>query len=281
MKSKDLTVKRPNALKTKGGVKGRRMVRARRRWRVDIINENTLTRAWSIRLSGVRIWLAAALVPAALVSLIAVIFLFTPLASLLPGRLSGDMRTRYLDTAMRIDSLEHAAAASNAYASNLIAILTDSVADEIPPRTAAGETAAADTLVEATEAERSFVRKFEERERFNLSVLSPIAAEGMIFEAPYAGDAPGAPVAAVYRGTVISAGPAHDGTFTVVVQHPNDFISIYSRLEEIYVDTGSKISAAQRLGKSTTGAPAVFELWHSGTRLDPELYISNQKSTNI
>lgn len=271
MKSKDLTFGISNPLKSNGAKKGGRLRRTRRRWRVEIVNENTLTRVWSVRLSGVRVWVATAAVVAAVASLIAVIFLFTPLAGLLPGRLSGDMRSRYLDAAVRLDSLERVARSQAAYTENIMAIFTDSVKTQTPAPAAAE--APADTLLEATEAEREFVRRFEERERFNLSVLSPIAAEGMIFDAPVqTADGPG-PVAAVYRGTVVGLEHTEGGTYTVTVQHPNDFLSVYSRLDDVYVDKGAKVLASQRLGRTTGEAAAVFELWHSGTKLDPTLYI--------
>lgn len=62
----------------------------RRRFRVEIINENTLERSWSLRLSGIRVVVAAVVVLAAIASLITMIFMFTPVGTLLPGQLKGD-----------------------------------------------------------------------------------------------------------------------------------------------------------------------------------------------
>lgn len=254
------------------GVKGRRAARARRRWRVEIVNENTLARTWSIGLSGLRVWIAAAVVVGAIASLIAVFFMFTPLGALLPGHLDGDLRSQYLDAALRIDSLERAARSHEAYADNIRRIFAGE-ADDRSAASQATPASVADSLLEASEAERLFVRRFDARERFNLSVLSPIAAEGMIFESPVENAAGSGNVDAVYRGTVVGLTRAPGGSFTVSVQHPNDFLSVYSRLDEVYVDKGSKVLAGQRIGRTATGSRLDFELWHAGSMLDPEQYV--------
>lgn len=262
------------------GSKGRRAVRARRRWRVEIVNENTLARTWSIVLSGVRVWVAAAVVVGALVSLISVIFMFTPLGGLLPGHLDGDLRSQYLDAALRIDSLERAARSHEAYADNIRRIFAGEAPDTAG-RTVSAPATVADSLLEASEAERRFVRQFDARERFNLSVLSPIAAEGMIFESPVENIAGAGNIDAVYRGTVTGVTRTSGGSYTVTVQHPNDFLSVYSRLDELYVDKGAKVMSGQRIGRTASGNRLDFELWHAGSLLDPQQYvgISNPLTT--
>lgn len=262
------------------GSKGRRAVRARRRWRVEIVNENTLARTWSIVLSGVRVWVAAAVVVGALISLISVIFMFTPLGALLPGHLDGDLRSQYLDAALRIDSLERAARSHEAYADNIRRIFAGEAPDTAG-RTVAAPATVADSLLEASEAERRFVRQFDARERFNLSVLSPIAAEGMIFESPVENIAGAGNIDAVYRGTVTGVTRTSGGSYTVTVQHPNDFLSVYSRLDEVYVDKGAKVMSGQRIGRTASGNRLDFELWHAGSLLDPQQYvgISNPLTT--
>ena len=255
-------------------------MRARRRWRVEIVNENTLARTWSIVLSGVRVWVAAAVVVGALISLISVIFMFTPLGGLLPGHLDGDLRSQYLDAALRIDSLERAARSHEAYADNIRRIFAGEAPDTAG-RTVAAPATVADSLLEASEAERRFVRQFDARERFNLSVLSPIAAEGMIFESPVENIAGAGNIDAVYRGTVTGVTRTSGGSYTVTVQHPNDFLSVYSRLDEVYVDKGAKVMSGQRIGRTASGNRLDFELWHAGSLLDPQQYvgISNPLTT--
>jgi murein DD-endopeptidase MepM/ murein hydrolase activator NlpD len=60
-----------------------------------------------------------------------------------------------------------------------------------------------------------------------------------------------------------------------VIQHPNEFISIYSGLSEIFVSNGDKINTGTRIGIAEAGKFELkFELWHNGTALDPRQYIN-------
>lgn len=273
VKIKDLTFV-SSVLPRVGSRKGTaRPLKTRRRWRVEIINENTLSRVWSMRLSEFKAWIAGGALIAAIGSLIAVILIFTPIRSLLSGELPGDLRDRYTELALKLDSVSERARISEAYSANIVAILTDSVSEDDVRRRVETSVATTDSFITASEREKQFVQQFESRERFNLSVLSPIAAEGMIFEAPTATDAGTGNVCAIYRGTVIALDYGSNGLGVIAIQHPNDFISVYSNLSDTYVEKGAKILAGQRIGASTTDAPLLFELWHSGTLLDTPQYI--------
>ena len=148
----------------------------------------------------------------------------------------------------------------------------------------------ADSLLAPSEAERQFVQLYEASDRFNLSVLTPIVAEGMAFYSP----APEAlveavsndnatsvsftqadllPVSATYRGTVVSVYNNAEGLKTVIVQHPNDFISLYSGLSECFTKPGARLLAGERIGHSGKGNTFTFELWHSGSATDPSDYV--------
>lgn len=253
----------------------RRVPRARRKWRVEIINENTLSRVFSVRFTGIKARLALLAAIASVVSLVVVIFTFTPVGKWIWGE--KDLRNQYVDMSLRLDSLNTVARVNNAFTENVVAILKDSLRIDsiVAPVPAAGP----DSLLAASEAELRFVERFESEQRFNLSVLSPIVAEGMIFESPVATVGEGGPVTAVYRGTVVGAIVLPDGKFTLILQHPNDFISIYSGLNNIYVGKGSKVVAGQRIGYADS-EPG-FELWRGGAALEPSDYIQFPVPNNI
>ncbi len=248
----------------------RRAYKARSRYRVEIINENTLGLLMRLRLSGVRVTLAALAVVAAVASLILVLVMFTPLGTFLPGQLRGDLRSQYAQAALRIDSLEQVSRRQTAYMENIRRILTDSVSADL---TVTSTEVITDSLVSASTAERQFVRRFEDEQRFNLSVLAPIAAEGMIFEAPTMSADGTGEVSAIYRGTVLSTAIAPNGLLMVMVQHPNDFVSIYNNLEHVYIAAGDKVVAGQRIACTAANRPLALEMWHDGVKLSPELYL--------
>ncbi len=259
----------------------------RERYRLDFVKENTFARLWSVRMTSVKVIIVSTAVIAGFAALLWLVMAYTPIRHLLPESLSGDMRNRYLETALRLDSLEQAARINDAYIANIVAIMRDDLPGDSVLQLAAAQVIASDSLLLASESERQFVREYEEEERFNLSVLSPIAAEGMIFGAPATSvikteslptqglkitTARNIPVQAVYRGSVVDINTGSSGLSTVIVQHPNDFISIYSGISDVYVAKGRKVSAAQSLG-NTAGDSFTFELWHNGTALDPQDYI--------
>ncbi len=260
-----------------------------RHYRLDFISENTFNRLWSVRMTTARTVVAATAAVAAAAALFYVIVAYTPLRRFLPGSLDGDLRADYVAAALKLDSLEAVSATNTAYLTNIMSLVGDSVA---PAAESASNTALAeeisDSILAAGEAEREFLRRYNERERFNLSVLAPIAAEGMVFTSPVSANvrlvpAPGpataidagraVPVTAIYRGTVTGVYPRLDGRYVVVVQHPNDFVSVYDGLADVYVDRARRVVAAQRIGSTPARGAVGFELWHGGTLLDPQEYV--------
>ncbi len=254
------------------------------RYRLDFIKENSFGRLWSVRMTRAQVWLYSFSAFAVAVLFVWVLTAYTPVRRLLPGVLPGDLRADYLSAAVKLDSLEFAAGQNAAYINNIASLLRGEVASG--DSAVVHEVAIDDSLLAASDAERQFVRSYESQERFNLSVLAPIAAEGMVFASPVGSVASmeplptkgllvkgprNTPVSVIYRGTVVSATIGADGYTTVTVQHPNDFVSVYGGLGEVLVDRGDRVAAGQRLGYA--GDRATVEMWHKGTALDPMEYI--------
>lgn len=262
------------------------------RYRLDFIAENTFNRVWTVRFSRARVIIVTIMFIAAIAALMFVIVFFSPVRKLLPGRLEGDLRSRFVDMAIKLDSLETQTNLNDRYIANLKTILTEGAADTLT-RVNANEDLVklnSDSLLAASEAERRFVQNYEAANRFNLSVLTPIAAEVMAFYSPVAGTLtepevtgeasvefsdPGLlAVSSVYRGSVLGVYTGGNGQKTVIIQHPNDFVSIYSGLTECFATTGGKVIAGERIGHSGKGYKFKFELWHNGSATNPTDYIS-------
>ena len=263
--------------------------RPRRYRRLDYVNEAAFSRVWSVRFTRAQAVALAAVAVAAVAALVYVIMAFTPLRRMLPGALPGDMHGRYIETTLRLDSLQRVMNANAAFLADVEAVIYGRV-DPDSARTAQGELSELpDTLLAASEAERAFVQAFESKRRYNLSVLAPIAAEGMAFYSPAPGaEATAAPdgrsallrgarrqgVDAVYRGTVIAAFADSRGLYTIVLQHPNEFISIYSGLADCFVARGETPATGARIGAAPDDGTLTFELWHKGGSLNPEDYVA-------
>ena len=194
---------------------------------------------------------------------------------------------------MRIDSLSTNVNINNAYLSNIINILNDNIDTTSVTLPLASDTIKyipIDSIINSSPIERQFIQQFEDQEKFNLSVLAPIVAEGMMFYTPIYGasikenNSPlsielitptNSPASTIYNGTIIDSYYLPDIGNVIIIQHPNDFISKYSGINETFVSKGDKVTTGQRIGLSNKNKQSFsFELWHKGTQLNPLDYIA-------
>lgn len=266
------------------------------RYTLSLVNDTRMSRVFRVTgsrsrliIGGVVLFFLTTIAGAALISV-------TPLKTLLPGYLKRSQRTELIEMTLKLDSLSRLAAINNMYIDNMVAVISEKI-DLDSMMASYGDSTALltlpiDSLLTASARERDFVRKYEQRERFNVSVLSPVAAEGMIFYPPVAGIhiskssdpsgsityrlPPSTPVSATYKGTVIDSYYKPGSGYTIVIQHPNNFISRYSGLSAPMVEQGAKVNTGSRLGTSAVGnnrPPVIFEMWYNGSQLDPSPYI--------
>ena len=278
------TVKRAHSFKTNP------------RFRLSFINENTFNEVWTVKMSQRKVVLALILLLAAIGCMVATLIIFTPIRTLLPGYLKESQRQENIFNSMRIDSLSTEVSIHNAYVSNLERILNDRVDEASPAHyNDTISPAPTDSLIGATSAEKQFVRQFEEREKFNLNVLSPIAAEGVTFFTPVNGASimspkdgspaeitlivpRNAPVSSIYNGSVVDCYYTVGRGYTYIIQHPNGFMSKYSGLGSAFADKGQHVDTGSAIGLTGDNANSAqnlvtFELWNKGTRLNPQEYI--------
>lgn len=249
--------------------------KTRKRYRMVFINDNTLNTVWTLRLTRARVWALGALCVAAIAALVVCVVVWSPVSYLLPGYMRPEQRRTTVDNTLRVDSLLAAAETQNAYMANIINIIAgpDSTAASAPEAPAE----IADTLMTATANERAFVESWLQRERGNLSVLSPIVAEGMLFRSPSlsatlvegsdnelaVGRAE--PIVAIADGIVVDIRPDSRGSLVATVQHPNDFLSIISGLSDVTVAPGRRVVAGQVIGRAS-GARIALTVWHQGSQ---------------
>lgn len=251
-----------------------------KRYRLTFVSENTLNTLWTLRMSRARAWLFGALCVAAVGALVALLMGLTPLGSILPGYMRPDQRRAQIENGMRLDSLLELQAVQTAWIENVQAILTGAV-DSVSP--AVEVPAVGDTLIDASAAERKFVDGWTERERYNLSVVTPVVASAMSFRAPVptilrrdsvAGSATriestrNATVGAIHSGTVLDAHlDVASGKWVVIIQHPNEFVSRYEGLKQCFVTTGQRLQTGASLGLLDSDGLMELTLWRSGSPL--------------
>ncbi len=268
----------------------------KRRYRLSFSSDNTFNELWSIKFSRVKVAITIILIIIGLMIIISAFIVGTPIRTLLPGYLKTDERNENIINTMRLDSLENEFEKKNAYYSNLSHILSgnfpyDSVSET---KDSANNSIPLDSLMNSSEREKDFIKQLDETERYNLSVLAPLAAEGILFSVPVQGlvkplnksdkydngiDIQGkreTPVMAVYDGTIIDNYYTFDSEYNLSIQHPNGFISKYSHLESPFVTRGDKVTSGQRIATASSQNKFMvnFSLWHDGVAVNPQEFIS-------
>lgn len=270
----------------------------RKNYRLEFVDETRMQRLFHVRGNAWNI-VGYVLGTCLVVGLIvAFIIALTPAKVILPGYADAVRSTMVLEASQRLDSIARETAAREQYARNLLAILNDDIVNEpqeIPD--SLPEFIPIDSIITASEIEREFLRQYEHDQRINAAILSPIAAQGIMFvnplpraeaREPENGEDPrrvtfdmlaNQPVSTVYRGTVLDVYNTLDHGFSVIVLHPNEFISRYSGLTEVFVSRGEELKPGQNIGQidrdraERFGAKPSFELWYKNSAINPRDYI--------
>ena len=85
----------------------------------------------------------------------------------------------------------------------------------------------------------------------------------------------GTPVRSIGEGYVVFADWANDGGWTVAVQHPGGYLSVYKHNGRLLKRVGDRVRNRETLalsgdsGEVTSGPHLHLEIWHDGLALDP------------
>lgn len=268
------------------------------KYKLTIINENTLEEMIGIRVSklnGISVLLSVLTV---LFLIASAIIAFTPLRNYLPGYMNSDVRAQVVENALRVDSLQQLVDRQNMYIMNIQDIFRGTVRIDTVHSIDSLTTVREDSLMERTQREIDFRKQYEETEKYNLtSITSRPDIEGMIFYRPtrgmitdrfnadkrhYGTDIaanPGESVLATLDGTVILSTYTAETGYVIEVQHNQDFISVYKHCGSLLKQEGDIVQAGEAIalvgnsGQLTTGPHLHFELWHKRRSVNPEKYI--------
>ena len=236
----------------------------------------------------------------AVASITVLLLFYSPLKRLMPGYVSPDVRRQIVESSLRIDSLSDAMDRHRLYVMNIQDILRGEVKIDSVSTIDSLTILRSEDLMERTEREKEFARKYEEAEKYNLTsqTLHKSEMEELHFYPPMRGmlAAPfnaeeqhfGIDVAAtndrnvcaVLDGTILMSGYTANNGYVVVVQHVGNLVTVYKHLSTTLMSESMKVKAGEVLGiagmqgKKMNTPYLHFELWHKGTSLNPTQYIS-------
>lgn len=241
--------------------------------------------------------LALMLVVAAVTTLL---LFYSPLKKFMPGYVSPDVRRQIVESSLRLDSLSEAVQRHQLYVMNIQDILHGDVKIDSVSTIDSLTILRSEDLMERTEREREFARKYEDTERYNLTsqALPKSEMEALHFYPPMRGmlaehfnpdelhfgidivATNDKNVCSVLDGTVLMSGYTANNGYVIVVQHVGNLVSVYKHLSSIFKRESLKVKAGEVLGVAGTQGDKLdkpylhFELWHKGTSLNPTQYIS-------
>lgn len=236
----------------------------------------------------------------ALLFLVYCLLAFTPLHNTIPGYPDAHSKKAALANAIRIDSLENIITKWDLYAENLSRILVGDETISIDSIVSGNRTKylSAKSLEELNRRDSLLRETVRQEEQFDISGAAKreLPVQGMHFFTPIKGvisqnydvalhpaidiTAPsGSVVSSIYDGIVIYSGWDEGKGNVVMVQHPENVISIYGHNQKVLknpgeaVKAGTPIALVGNTGSLSTGEHLHFELWCNGESLNPTKYI--------
>ena len=267
------------------------------KYRVSILNENTLEESWHIRLSRFSVFLFGSTLVIVTFIVLTILIFTTPISRYLPGYGADGNRTQIIQESMRADSLRRQLDLQAGYLGIVKGIINGSIKpDSIAKLKPEDLKEEAQEIVEKSDKEKEFVENFEKQEKYNLGSLESKPNEDMfVFFRPTSGvisstfdvaekqfgismiTSPHESVVSVLEGTVVYAAFTFDFGWVIQIQHDDNYVSIYKNNTQLLKKVGDTVRAGESIaltgeaaaGKKT-GTQFFFELWKQGKPINPE-----------
>lgn len=271
-------------------------MKALKKYRISIEDESRLRQVVSVSVRPYVLWIIGIVGILIFILVSTLLIMATPLRTLLPGYLKQDERSAAERGLLRLDSIRDAYSINSHYINNIFTVLdTDRVQTDSMQKTATPNELPPDSLLPASPREREFINEIKEREKYNITVLAPIAGEQLRIYPVATGaviseqsqNSPkariitpkGSPVCALSDGRVLAVqNMSPEGGASIVMQHDNGFATRYSHLGTPAVAPGSHIDGGAVIAHGASGgalSPGFFflEMWYDGSPIQPEKYI--------
>lgn len=266
------------------------------KYRVSILNENTLEESWHVRLSRYSVFMLVSTFIVMTFIILTILIFMTPISRYLPGYGDSGNRSSIIQESMRADSLLQQVDLQEGYEDIIKGIIAGKMSpDSIASLDSIALKQRAKILMEKSKQEKAFCDNFEKEEKYNLASIDTKPTENTyVFFRPTRGvisssfnlseqqfgiyliTSPNESVVSVLDGTVVYAAFTFDFGWVTEVQHENNYLSIYKNNTRLLKKVGDKVKAGESIaitGDSSgkkTGSQFYFELWKQGKPVDPE-----------
>lgn len=271
-------------------------MKRRRKLKVRIYDETHLTDVGGFSLTKMRIFFFCLAIAIVFIALGICVIAFTPLKNSLPGYMRDEQRSATQESILRLDSLIAEYEKNQAFIDNFLTVIDTGREPAEPTDTNVFdlESIKADSILATSKREKEFIDMMQQREKYNVSVLAPLAAEGTRFypvhpEGVFTEETKnskqgkialpkGSTISSIADGKVVSVcSPNLNSIYTIIVQHNNGFMSKLSGSGKPLVAEGENVSGGQPIammpGKGIGNSIIQVELWRNGDALTPYQYL--------
>ncbi len=269
------------------------------KYKISILNENTLEEVFHIRLSKGTVVGASFLIAIVYFFLIAFLIIKTPLRGFLPGYTENiNLRRQLMQDALVVDSLSEQLDLQIQYMEGLRAVMSGKVLLDSASTTQSLSNITSDKIsLEPSEREIAYRDSFEASELENLNSISSTSEE---VETTYLMCSPAkgrvidtfnirkrvygttivavqnSSVLSVLDGIVISSDYSFHNLYVLCIQHADNIVTVYKTRQPFIKQKGTKVHAGEILTTFRNGTDSYFEfeLWKDGVAVNPLTYIS-------
>lgn len=269
------------------------------KYRLVVLNEDTFQERFSLKLSRLNVFVFGGIFSIVLVTLTTFLIAFTSLKEYIPGYSSTKLKKDATRLTYEVDSLKTKLTILQNFTSAIRPVLTgdikpdaiDSIRNEVDKNVIDYN------KLSPTPKDLEFRNQIEQKDRYALAAGASNKAE-IVFFAPITGSVTqsfnaankhfaidivaktGTPVKSIADGTVVLSAWTADTGYTIMIQHSNDYVSVYKHNGQLlkqqgdFVKSGEAIASVGSTGELTTGPHLHFELWNNGYPVNPESYIN-------
>jgi len=272
-------------------------------YRVVVLDDSTFEEKTSFTLSALNLFVFIGSLSLFLIFILTYVIAFTSLREYIPGYADVKLRRNVTELMQRADSLEESLLAKDLFIKNLDNVLQDKVTpQQIETAVKNKGTNFEELNVSKSPSEEEFRKEIENKDKNSLAYSSGKSGmegiAGLFFFNPAIGMVSSSfnsnenhfgidivtkkdeSIKATLAGTVIYSGWTSESGYMIQIQHNNDIVSVYKHNSVVLKNEGERVNAGQLIaivgnsGEITTGPHLHFEIWHKGTAIDPQDYIS-------
>ena len=272
-----------------------------RKYRFVIMTDNSLEEKFVVRASKLNLFsfIFLFLFFGSICALL--LIAYTPINQYVPGRSTKDVQKNLLLVSFRSDSLEKVISRQTLYLKNLQNIVsgevgrleavdtTTTTTNESKESRVSFEKSQEDSLFRVlVEAENSGSIYVSQKPKNSLLVFFPpvfgVIIDGFDKKTKHFGidivSKEKTRISSVLDGSVVISHWTAETGYVIAIQHKNDYLSVYKHNATLLKKTGDFVVAGEHVaimgnsGELSSGPHLHFELWHKGSPVDPENYIS-------